>query len=313
MKELWAYLRLIRITNLIIIVLSQYFFRLFIILPLYSFENITPPLSGTLFFMLVLSTVFIAAGAYAINDYFDMRIDRINKPHKMVLGRIIPRRMAILIHGIFTGLGILLSLAVAYSIGAWKLGLISVIIAFTLWMYSFKYKASFLSGNVIIALLSAFVFFTIWLFDFYAQINSGMALINGRKFFHGFMLTYAFFAFVTSLIREIIKDIEDIEGDKKVGCRTLPVVWGIKNAKILSMALAVLNIGFIVFVFITLQNFNLFYLLKYYLVLIAFLFFYLIYVIRKADKKEDFSFISMFSKVIMFAGLLSMQLIYTHF
>ncbi len=123
MKDLWAYLRLIRITNLLIIVLTQYFFRHFIIIPLYKFENVIPPTDEIYFLFLVLSTVFIAAAGYAINDYFDMRIDRINKPDRMLLGKIIPRRMAILIHATFTGLGILCSFTAAFMIevGSWAL------------------------------------------------------------------------------------------------------------------------------------------------------------------------------------------------
>lgn len=260
--------------------------------------------------MLVLSTVFIAAGAYAINDYFDMRIDRINKPQKMILGRIIPRRIAIFSHALLTGAGILLSLIVSFYIGAWKLSLISVVIAFTLWMYSFKYKASFLTGNLIIAFLSAFVFVIVWIFEVYAQINTGQAIIRGTNFLNGFLLIYISFAFLTSLTREIMKDIEDIEGDKRVGCQSLPIVWGINRAKWAGIIISAIAILLIVFVIIIMQNFKFFSLLKYYLGVIALLFLYLIFIIRKAKEKTDFSFISLYIKVIMFAGLLSMQLIY---
>ncbi len=312
-EKFWAYLRLVRITNLLIIVLSQYFFRHFIILPLYGFEHTVPAMSEPIFLMLVFSTVFIAAGAYAINDYFDMRIDRINKPDKMILGRLIPRRAAILLHAVFTTLGILLSIMAAYLVGAWKLSFISIIIAFTLWMYSFKYKASFLTGNLIIAVLSSLVFFIVWLFDIYAQMQTGRAILTGGNFLKGFLMIYLSFAFLTSFIREIIKDIEDYNGDKKVGCRSLPIVWGVNTAKWVSMALTALSIVLLVVVVYMLQKFEIFKLLKYYMGLIGFMFFYLLFIIRKATEKHDFSFISNYIKVIMFAGLLSMQLIYILF
>jgi len=311
MREILSYLKLIRYTNLIIIVLTQYFFRYFVIIPLYKAEEVIPPTSNLFFLLLVVSTVFIAAAGYAINDYFDMRVDHINKPEKMLLGRIIPRRMAILIHGVFTGLGIFLSFVAAFMIGAWKLGFISVIIAYTLWQYSHKFKASFITGNVIIALFSAFVIFIVWLFELYAQMNTGHALILGKNFFTYFMLAYMFFAFITSLVREIIKDIEDIEGDTRVGCETIPIKLGIQKAKTISYALTFLNMAFLgILAYLFLFRFNL---LSLYFIFLIILFAYLLMQIKKAKEKEDYSYTSIYIKVIMFAGLLSMQLIYINF
>ena len=311
MKEISAYLKLIRYTNLLIIVLTQYFFRYFVILPLYRAEEVIPPTSNLFFLCLVLSTVFIAAAGYAINDYFDMRVDHINKPDKMLLGKVIPRRMAILIHGVFTGLGIFLSFVAAFMIGSWKLGFFSIVIAYTLWQYSFKFKASFITGNVVIALFSAFVIFIVWLFELYAQMNTGQALILGKKFFTFFMLAYMFFAFITSLIREIIKDIEDIEGDTRIGCNTIPIKLGIQKAKTISYVLTVLNMLFLGI--LALKFFSRLDLLSYYFIFLIFLFGYLILLIKRAKEKADYSYTSIYIKVIMFAGLLSMQLIYILF
>jgi len=309
MKEIVAYFKLVRITNLIIIVLTQYFFRHFIILPLYKLNNIIPPTGDLYFLFLVLSTVLLAAAGYAINDYFDMRIDHINKPERMLLGRVIPRRMAILIHGVFTGAGILFSFIAAYMIGSLKLGFISVIVAFTLWQYSHKFKASFITGNVVISLSSAFVVFIVWLFEFYAQVNTGRAIFNGKDFLNIFTVAYLFFAFITSMIREIIKDVEDIEGDRRVGRQTIPVKLGIYKTKIISSILIMLNIlflGILVFRLFHFPSFNIF---NYYLIFLAALFVYLLILVKKAKDKTDYSFASMYIKVIMIAGLLSMQLI----
>jgi len=310
MNNLVAYLKLVRYTNLIIIVLTQYFFRHFIVLPLYRMENIVPPTGELYFFILVLSTLLIAAAAYAINDYFDMRVDRINKPDKMLLGKIIPRRMAILLHGVCTGLGILLSFIAAFMIGSWKLGFISAIIAFALWQYSFKFKASFITGNFIIALFSSFVIFIVWLFEFYAQINSGYALISGKVIFNSFMLACMFFAFVISFMREIIKDIEDIEGDRRVGCQTIPIKIGIKNSKNILYLFSFINILFLALISLNLFALQRFVLLGYYLIFLIALMIYQNYLIYKANEKADFSYLSIYVKIIMLAGVFSMQLIY---
>jgi len=310
MKQLTAYLRLIRSTNLLIIIFTQYFLRHFIILPIYNFEGIQPPTGPLFFLFLVLSTVCIAAAGYAINDYFDMRVDRINKPDKMILGKIIPRRMAILIHGIGTGLGILFSFIAAFMIGEWKLGVISIIIAYGLWQYSHKFKASYITGNFVIALFSAFVVFIVWLFEIYAQINSTTILIKNKTFFDAFIMAYLFFAFITSFIREIIKDIEDIEGDRRVGCKTIPIQLGIKKAKLITYVLSLINIIFLITIAVKAYSYPSLKLLTYYMLFLVVLYMYEIFLIFKAKEKPDFSYISMFIKIIMFAGVLTMQLIY---
>ncbi len=310
MKEFLAYLKLIRYTNLIIIVLTQYFFRHFILLPLYRLEDVVPPMGELTFFLLVLSTVLIAAAGYAINDYFDMRVDHINKPDKMILGKIIPRRMAILIHGFFTGAGILLSFIAAFMVGSWKLGLVSVIITYMLWRYSHRYKASFITGNFVIALFSAFVMFIVWLYEFYAQLNTGQAIILWKGLLNTFLFLYLFFAFLTSFIREIVKDIEDIEGDRRVGCETIPIKLGIPKAKkvIYSMiGLMLLFLGLMTTIVFLKPHYNL---LGFYLAFLILLFAYMLSLVIKAKEKQDYSFLSMYIKIVMLAGIFTMQLVY---
>lgn len=310
MKDMMAYLKLMRYPNLLIIVLTQYFYKYFIIEPLYRSEGIANSPGGHYFIFLVLSTVCIAAAGYAINDYFDMRVDRINKPDRMLLGRIIPRRMAILIHIIGTTLGILFGFVAAFMVGEWKLGLISAVIAFTLWQYSHKFKASFITGNFVIAVFSAFVVFIVWLYEFYAQTHTGEALLKGKFFFDMFMLTYIFFAFATSFIREIVKDTEDIEGDRRVGCRTIPIELGVPRAKIIIFVFTGIVMLFLSFIAFKVYSYPALKLVVYYLGVLLALFAYLFIQVVRAQEKSDYSFISMYLKIIMLAGVFTMQLIY---
>ncbi len=304
-----AYLRLLRLPNLLIIILTQYLVRFFIINPLLKIGNISLSLSGFHFFLLVLSTVLIAAGGYAINDYFDLRVDRINKPEKMVLGKIIPRRNAILIHSVFSFIGILISFYVALKAGNTLLGLANLFAATMLWFYSLILQRKFLTGNIIIAFLSALVIAVVWLFE-PARILSGNTVINDKIDFY--VWGYIFFAFFISLIREIVKDIEDIDGDRKVSYRTLPIISGMKNTKIvicllislvfLAILLAQINIPYFGQMIIIIQT--------YITLFIQIPLLYLIYRVCKSKAKSDYKTISTILKLIMLTGILSMSIVY---
>ena len=219
---LTGFFKLIRYPNLIIIVLSQYLFRYFILLPLMKVEHIEPVFSHLNFALLVLSTVLIAAAGYAINDYFDIRTDRINRPHKIVVGRLISRRKAMLTHAAFNIIAVLIGIYLSYTVHSYRLASIHIVISVLLWLYSLKYKAYFLIGNLIVAFVSALTILIVWIFELYA-FRTGDPLELAKlmcdqwlwPYLKFFLWAYIAYAFVTSLIREIIKDIEDVEGDKK--------------------------------------------------------------------------------------------------
>ena len=312
MKKISVYLKLFRLQNLLIIALTMYLVRFCIINPGLQLKNISSQLNELDFFLLVLSIIFVSGAGYIINDYFDIRIDRINNPDKLILGKYIPRQKAILLHTVFTTIAIIIGFYVAYKTGYIFLGFVNVILSAILWFYSIRYKRSFLSGNLLIALLSASVIFIVWLFEFYALKSK-----FGNVFYFGniknFILLYTFFAFIISLAREIIKDIEDIKGDAKVGCKTLPVVLGIKNTKTIVTILTI--ISFLLLFFVQIKCFQTGYklLLWYFLIAIQIPFIYLVCKIYKASKKQDYSFLSTLYKIIMLAGILSMLLLYIRF
>jgi 4-hydroxybenzoate polyprenyltransferase len=271
---LGALVRLTRFWNLVIIGLAQYVTAGFLINNAAIFD--------VKLLLLSISTVLIAAAGYIINDYYDVKIDLINKPERVVIGKSIARRFAILFHTVLSfsgvGIGFLLS---------WKIGIINFLSAFLLWLYSNYLKRQPFVGNLTVALLTGLA---IELINVLYAINNQLVTI------------YALFAFFMTLIREIIKDMEDLKGDNSFGCRTLPIIWGIRKTKILVYILMMVFIMAVValnrlYVGLPMNYFLLFLFLPMGLVLVRLL---------RADTIKDFNLLSQLCKVIMLLGILTM-------
>jgi 4-hydroxybenzoate polyprenyltransferase len=310
-----GFFKLIRFPNLIIIVLTQYLFRYCILIPLLNIEfpPVHPVFSHLDFALLVFATVLIAAAGYAINDYFDIRIDHINKPEKIIVGRLISRRKAMLTHTIFNIIAVLIGLYLSIKVHNYKLVSIFIVISIFLWLYSLRYKAYFIVGNLIVAFVSAMTILIIWVFEKSALTHNIIFVKDIFHYLSFFLWAYVLYSFFTSLIREIIKDIEDIEGDRKVGCSTLPVVLGVTATKYILAALCVLmgvSLTYICYIAFTMDMTYIFF------YLIAFLiipFFYMAFVIIRAKNKKDYHFLSNMTKFIMISGVISMAVVFTLF
>ncbi|MDB4533737.1 geranylgeranylglycerol-phosphate geranylgeranyltransferase [Vicingaceae bacterium] len=273
MNPLTAFLKLIRLPNLIIIVLTQYAIRLCIIYPIiYNFSGaqdipgVGLKMSELDFFLLSLSTVMIAAAGYIINDYFDVKVDRVNRPDKIIVGKFIKRRVAMGAHIVISSIAILIGAYLAYTVGNWKLIFIQVLSTGALWYYSTMFKKQVLIGNVIVALLAALVPFVAGLYELILQhattddtVNTLLfrleeytpfedvefLLIQVLSYIMYWVAGISVFAFVSTMIREIIKDAEDYEGDKKYFSNTLAVVYGKSKAKIVAQGFAIIMIGMV--------------------------------------------------------------------
>lgn len=307
------FFKLIRFQNLFIIAITQYMFRYFILIPLMSQETHTMSMLGTVnFALLVISTMMVAAAGYAINDYFDVKADKINKPKKMLIGRGISRRQVMLYHTVLSGFAILIGLYLSFRVGSLKLGLVNILASIFLWFYTTSYKKYFLVGNIVVALFSGLVVVVPWWFESAALLHHGI-ILNDRCYrdIHILVFVYFIFATLTSLIREIIKDIEDIEGDKSVGCHTMPIVLGIrKTQKIVSLlsVVTVIGLGYVcTYLFRDPSQFRLF----LYLVLAVCLpFIYMAYLSFIAKTKSDFTLLSNVAKYCLVAGVFSMFIIF---
>ncbi len=268
-----------------------------------------PMLSQLHFFVLTFSVVIIAAAGYIINDYFDVKTDEINKPHKIFIGRKISRRKAMLVHVVFSFLGILLGLYCSISAGKWYLVLYHIFTWFFLWIYSVYLKRKLIVGNILIALLTSIV---VWLVFEY-ESHGLKTQLNESTFLNiqNICIYFALFAFMVNLIREIIKDAEDIKGDLIIKSNTIPIKYGLKTTRYICIALAVLSTLFIFQFFTGLYKLIQTPTLLEYIPVILFLFLFfplLIFRIFKADRNKDFSAISNFLKLIMLMGIMSLLL-----
>lgn len=270
----FGFLKLTRFWNLLIIAMGQYFATYFLIEKSKIWD-------GKLL-ILSLSTIIIAAAGYIINDYYDVKIDLINKPERVVIGKEVARRYALLFHSLLSMAGTVLG----FSLN-WKIGVINFFSAFLLWWYSNDLKRQPFIGNFVVALLTGL---SIFLVNVLYQIHQPLVTI------------YALFAFAMTLVREIVKDAEDLKGDNSFGCKTLPIIWGFRKTKFF---LYFLLFGF----FILVIEINQFYtqLPMYYF--FTFLFPPLILLVvwlARADTTNDFYRLSQWCKVIMLLGISSM-------
>ena len=224
-----AFFHLIRFPNLLLIAFTQYMMRYAVILPLVQLHGVKFQLSGFTFFCIVLSTMCTAAAGYAINDYFDVKTDKINRPDKVVVDKYISRRKTMLSHIVLCAAGILLGGYVTWAAGIPELVMVYILVSGILWLYSTIYKRQFLIGNVIVALFSALVPMLVLLdippiYETYGQfLMDKAANLNFAVFW---ILGVAVFSFLITLSCEIIKDAKDFEGDIAYGCRSLPLVLG---------------------------------------------------------------------------------------
>jgi 4-hydroxybenzoate polyprenyltransferase len=272
-----SFARLTRVWNLIIIALAQYLTAAFLIDP----STVMDPR----LFVLSTSTVLIAAAGYIINDYYDIKIDLVNKPERVVIGKSITRRYAILFHTLLSLGGVFLGLFLS-----WKIAAVNFASATILWWYSNNLKRQPFIGNFVVALLTGIA---IWLVD--SLYKTGHMLI----------ITYASFAFFITLIREIIKDMEDLKGDQTFGCQTLPIIWGMRKTKYFIYAIMAIFMITVLLLNIYFDNLPVQYFLFFLFVPLLWLFVRLI----GADTRKDFAWLSGFCKIILLLGIFSMAFI----
>jgi 4-hydroxybenzoate polyprenyltransferase len=309
MKLAGAFLRLIRWPNLIFIALTQFLFYYCILLPGFSgssnFEtgNVLKPFA---FRLLCLSSVLIAAAGYIINDYFDLNIDRVNKPGKIIVERMIKRRWTIVWHWILSGLGVLIGFYLSWRLKNIIIGPANLFCVVLLWFYSTSFKKKLLIGNAIISLLTAWVILVLYFCEFRLHRFIDPQYQHYLSSLFKFALLYAAFAFIISLIREVVKDIEDMEGDARYDCRTMPIVWGVHVSKFfIATWLLILIVCVAIIQFYVLQ-FRWWWSILYSLVFVILPLLLILRDLYHASRPADYHRLSAWIKAVMLAGILSM-------
>ena len=303
MKKIAAFLTLIRASNLVFIVLTQFLFEYCIYERIYG---PTSPAGTQQFWLIVLASVLIAAAGNSINDYFDLNIDQINKPSKVVVNVVISRRWVIFFHLILSMLGLFFT---AYALPIqtyWYLVFANMLCIVLLWVYSTNFKKQLLIGNVLISLLTAWVLLIIFFSKEPLQLHQ--VFESGEKEIRFFRLTvlYASFAFIISLIREVIKDVEDRVGDAKYGCRTIPIVWGLTATKVFVAVWLVVLIAVLVILQLYVLPMGWRESIVYCVLAIIVPLIWVFIKLLSAQTEKDFGKLSTVIKIVMLTGILSM-------
>ena len=238
-------LRLTRPNNLLFLIILLGVMEKWVAEPILAQYQLAPVLTWWQLLLLIAAVVLIAAGGYVINDYFDVKIDSINHPESLIISRDVTKPEAMTLFRCLTALGIAAGLVVAIVLRSWLLGTVFVIVPGLLWFYSSSYKRMFLVGNLIIAILSALSPLLIAfanaaaLTRMYGPDHFGSVYVTGEMY--RWIGGFALFAFLCTWVREVIKDMQDIEGDRELECHTVPVVMGTLGAKIFVSVLIILT------------------------------------------------------------------------
>ncbi|WP_196890276.1 geranylgeranylglycerol-phosphate geranylgeranyltransferase [Aureivirga sp. CE67] len=292
MNKIIAFLSFIRWKNLLIMIVMQLFFKFGID----SIELNLNSLSYSVFFLLIFATFFIAAAGNLINDYFDIECDKINKPRKSLILDIFDRKSILKLYTVLNIFGFISGLGISIVIGKPLYSFIFLGIILILFLYSKFLKKTLILGNFLIALLLSISVILVPLFE---QIPFHFS----NKIFD-IIFNYALFVFIFNLFREIIKDIEDIDGDYKIGAKTLPIILGRKRAKNISLLFAgaslyqILDLSFNVFE-TTFEIKTLFVIFIFLPIMIV------MYKTTLAEKKSEFRKISNYIKIILAIGVFS--------
>ena len=298
------YLKLVRYQNLLLIAFMLLIFH-------YGFlklQDIYVALYDWKYIVFVLATVLIAAGGYVINDIMDQDTDSVNKPEKQIVGKLISENTAYNLYFGLTISGVLLGYYISSAVFKTSFFAVFFMYAALLYMYATSLKQIPVLGNIVVAFVLGLSVMSVGIFD----ISPMMTLENQSEMmlFLMIILDYAIFAFFINLIREIIKDIEDIEGDKSQDINTLAVVFGVEKTKIIVFGLGIISCGVLLwYIYDNLMSSKLYYATIYCLLLVVAPMIFFIIKTWNASSKKDFHFLSNLLKVVIFFGILSILII----
>ncbi|MBN2520447.1 MAG: geranylgeranylglycerol-phosphate geranylgeranyltransferase [Bacteroidales bacterium] len=293
--------------NLFIIILTQVVIRYFVIQPILRLKGFDLSISLMHFSGLALATILIAAAGYIINDYYDFKVDYINRPEKVLVGTKLSKISAFIFFMILMFTGLAVGSYISLKNDMAELIIIFLIISGLLWFYSYSYSKQFLIGNIVIAALTSMVPLIIGLSEIkgvYLQyktlIFQHLNMIATLKYW---IFGYTAFAFLCTLIREIIKDTEDFEGDFVDNRKTMPLILGIKTTKAVLSFMNIFMLISIIYIYIKYIGLEIFTFI-YVLATLVFPIIYILYLIYKADNKKHYHLASNFLKYIMVCGIL---------
>ena len=299
------FLNLIRWKNLLMIAIMQYLIKYALLLPFSESHGITTSLSHFNFFLLVLATLLIAAAGYVINDIEDVETDKINKPNQLIVSKYISENDATTIFMVLNIIGVGLGFYLTYSIGKTGFFAIFFIASALLYIYSTSLKQIAIVGNAVVSLVVALSILSVGIFELIPAMNVNNEAVQIT--FMNIIKDYAIFAFMVNLVRELVKDLEDIEGDKAAEIETLPVILGRQRANKIAFLISLTPILSITYYIVT-YLFKQLPVVGYFLILVIAPLIYASIKLFNAKDKAEYKHISLIYKLVMFTGMLSLLL-----
>lgn len=298
------YLKIIRWQNILLLMLLQYLLRYCMALPILELQNLGLLLTDKEFFILSLSCALIAAGGYVINDIEDIEIDRINKPEKQIAGKQLSVSSAYNYYYLLTFFGLAGGMYLTFVKEYSYLFYVMLVTAGLLYFYSTSYKCIPVIGNVVIGLLSALSVFIVIMNEPFARENQGVMFMVG---------IFMIFSFLTTVLREFIKDMEDAEGDLACDCQTLANAMGKNSSRWLALIFSLLIFGLLVLLQIVTKQWESLLPFTYIVLCVELPLLYVTYLLYTAKGKEGFSAAGNWLKLIMFAFVMSLLVFYYSF
>lgn len=299
---MFPFLKLIRYQNLLMLAFMQLVFRY----AFFKIQDVPLALADWQYGLLVLSTVLIAAGGYVINNILDQKTDAVNKPNTVIIGKTISETNAYTLYMVLTVAGVAIGFYLSNVILKPSFTAIFILIAATLYMYATSFKQILIVGNILVALLLSCSVIIIGIFDLLPAIDAGNQ--QQMRMVFSILLDYAIFTFFINMLREITKDIEDVDGDYNQGMRTLPIVIGKSRTAKIVFGLSFVPILFLLY-YINSYLLNLIHTTIYLLLFVVGPLFYFTVKVWSAQTKKEFHTLSLLLKWIMFFGILSVVII----
>lgn len=307
------YLKLVRLPNLVIIALVQLAIFFLVITPVSNVAGVPTDkvFPDALLVCLVLATVFTAAGGYAINDYFDVKIDEINHPLTHLVGRSIPKHAAMTVFIVCSVLGAVLGAVIGvyawikleapFSV-AFTYVLLFLIIAGILWFYSSSYKRIFVLGNLFASALNALVpMLVVVCFNFFLSMKYGAnpEIVAFSRYLLAIVAIFSVCVFLWTFVAEVAIDFEEEKGDRELECHSFPIVWGHTPARIIMFAAIILVNLFCAHVVFRMLPYDPMISLRYYFCAVLAPSIAISFLLAKANTRQDYKNVSLVAYAIM--------------
>ena len=293
---------MLRVPNLLIIAFTFLMLRYLVFIPVYNSFSMIPGMGSLQYFLMIMATILIAAAGYISNDYFDVITDQVNKPEKQYIGKQISPGSALAVALLLSFFAIILSTWLSWIVGSWMPATLLLIALVVVWWYAVQLKKSYLWGNIAVASMSAGTIAMAWLLEMQcSQIPSETSWIITR-----IVAAISIFAFLLTLLREILKDVEDIEGDRLIHCKSLPIIKGIAFTKSALFAITAITIILLIITQVYLSQYQRFIAVVWLLICVEIPLIWFATTLQKSKRKTEYHKLSTLLKLIMLTGILTL-------